>query len=207
MSSPEAIVHIVDDDVSFRTALTRLLRAAKYPVRSHASASEFLASDALSGPGCILLDLHMEGASGFDLQKALKEVDEPLPIVFLTGQGDIPKSVRAMKAGAVDFLTKPVRRETLLRAVANALERDAAERNHRAVLRELRMRYETLTAREREVLAHVISGKLNKQIGYDLGTTERTIKAHRGSIMDKLGVHSVAELTRMAQELGVEPAR
>jgi len=205
--SPTPIIHVVDDDASFRTAVTRLLRAAKYEVRSYSSAPEFIASSASPSPGCILLDLRMPGASGFDLQNSLANSEERLPIVFLTGHGDIPAGVRAMKAGAVDFLTKPVRRETLLHAVENALERNATERKSRAVLSELRKRYETLTAREREVVAHVVSGKLNKQIGFNLGTTERTIKAHRASIMNKLGVQSVAELTRMAQALDIEPSR
>ena len=205
MSTP--IIHVVDDDASFRTAVTRLLRAAKYQVRDYASAAEFLDSDAGAAPGCILLDLRMPGVSGSDLQQSLANMDEPLPIVFLTGYGDIPASVRAMKAGAVDFLTKPVPRDTLLRAVQSALERDATERKSRAILRELRRRYETLTPREREVLAHVVGGKLNKQIASDLGTAERTIKAHRASIMGKLCVPSVAELVRLAGELGIEPIR
>ncbi|HEU4345940.1 MAG TPA: response regulator transcription factor [Candidatus Binatia bacterium] len=207
MTPAGPVIHVVDDDVSFRTAVTRLLRAAKFEVRGYASASDFMSSDASAAPGCILLDLRMPGASGFDLQQSLAKTEERLPIVFLTGHGDIPASVRAMKSGAVDFLTKPVRRETLLRAIENALERDARERKSRAIVRQLRNLYETLTAREREVLAHVVSGKLNKQIGFDLGTTERTIKAHRASIMAKLGVQSVAELTRMAQDLGIEPIR
>ena len=207
MPEIKATVFVVDDDASFRTAVTRLLRAAKYEVRGYASASEFLDSDPCAAPGCILLDLRMPGLSGFDLQQSLARRDEPLPIIFLTGHGDIPASVRAMKAGAVDFLTKPVRREALLRTVQNALERDVAERKSRAIVGELRSRYETLTAREREVLAHVVSGKLNKQIAFDLGTSERTIKAHRASIMDKLRVQSVAELARLAQQLGVQPIR
>jgi FixJ family two-component response regulator len=207
VSPTEPVIHVVDDDTSFRTAVTRLLRAAKYEVRGYASAAEFLSADASATPGCILLDLRMPGASGFDVQQSLAKIEERLPIVFLTGHGDIPASVRAIKAGAADFLTKPVRREALLRAVESALERDAKERKSRAILRELRKRYETLTTREREVLAHVIGGKLNKQIGFDLGTSERTIKAHRASIVDKLGVHSVAELARLAQDLGIEPAR
>src|SRR5262245_6736019 len=205
MSTP--IIHVVDDDPSFRTAVSRLLRAAKYEVRGYASSSEFLDSDPCAVPGCILLDLQMPGLSGLDLQQVLAQMEERLPIIFLTGHGDIPASVRAIKAGAVDFLTKPVRREMLLRAVQAALECDDAERKVRANLRDLRRLYETLTAREREVLACVISGKLNKQIGFKLGTTERTIKAHRASIMDKPGVPSVAELTRLAQSLGIEPAR
>ena len=206
-ASPVPIIHIVDDDTSFRTAVARLLRAAKYEVRGYASAAEFLSSDATAGPGCILLDLRMPGVSGFDLQQSLAKIEERLPIIFLSGHGDIPATVRAMKAGAVDFLTKPVRREMLLRGVENALERDASERKSRSILRQLHERYETLTAREREVLTHVVGGKLNKQIAFSLGTSERTIKAHRASIMDKLGVQSVAELTRMAQALGIEPAR
>jgi FixJ family two-component response regulator len=206
-SSPTPIIHIVDDDLSFRTAVSRLLRAAKYEVRGYASASEFLDSDSCAGPGCILLDLRMPGVSGLDLQQSLARLEERLPIIFLTGQGDIPASVSAMKAGAVDFLTKPVQRETLLSAVQNALAIDAKERAARAALRELQNRYEDLTAREREVLVHVVSGKLNKQIAFDLGTAERTIKAHRASIMEKLCVQSVADLVRIAQELGIQPLK
>jgi FixJ family two-component response regulator len=206
-ASPTPIIHVVDDDPSFRTAVTRLLRAANYQVRGYASASEFLNSDPCAEPGCILLDLRMPGASGLDLQQSLARMEERLPIIFLTGHGDIPASVRAMKAGAVDFLTKPIRREALLHAVENALGVDAKGRAARAVLRELQDRYENLTPREREVLAHVVSGKLNKQIAFDLGAAERTIKAHRASIMDKLGVQSVAELVRLAQELGIQPMR
>jgi FixJ family two-component response regulator len=149
----------------------------------------------------------MPGLSGLDLQQSLARLENRLPIIFLTGHGDIPASVRAMKAGAVDFLIKPVRREALLRAVENALGVDAKGRAARAVLREIHDRYENLTPREREVLAHVVGGKLNKQIASDLGTAERTIKAHRASIMDKLGAQSVAELVRLAQELGIEPLR
>lgn len=206
-ASPTTIIHVVDDDPSFRTAVTRLLRAAKYEVRAYASAPEFLDSEPGGEPGCILLDLRMPGASGLDLQESLARMEERLPIIFLTGHGDIPASVRAMKAGAVDFLTKPVRRETLLAAVQNALRIDAKGRAARAALRELQNRYQNLTSREREVLAHVVSGKLNKQIAFDLGAAERTIKAHRASIMEKLGVQSVAELVRLAQELGIEPIR
>jgi FixJ family two-component response regulator len=203
----QPIIHVVDDDASFRTALTRLLRAAKYDVRSYSSAAEFI--DAVPGrqPGCVLLDLRMPEASGFDVQRWLATTAEPLPIIFLSGHGDIPASVQAMKDGAVDFLTKPVKRDTLLRAIENALARDGSERKARAILRDLRERYETLTPREREVFAHVVGGKLNKQIAFDLGTTERTIKAHRASIMDKLNVESVADLARMAQDLSIEPAR
>jgi two-component system, LuxR family, response regulator FixJ len=207
MTPTQPIIHVVDDDAPFRTAVTRMLRAAKYEVRGHASASEFLNSRPCTAPGCILLDLRMPGVSGFDLQQSLAQMDEPLPIIFLSGHGDIPASVRAMKAGAVDFLTKPVRRDALLQAIKNALERDAQERKTRAAACERRSRYEILTAREREVLAHVVGGKLNKQIAFDLGTSERTIKAHRASIMIKLCVQSAAELGRLAQELGIQPIR
>src|SRR6266481_7961700 len=164
MSTPT--IHVVDDDPSFRTAVTRLLRASKYEVRGYASASEFLDSDPCADPGCILLDLRMPGASGLDLQQSLARIEERLPIIFLTGHGDIPATVRAMKAGAVDFLTKPVRREALLLAVQNALAVDAKGRAARSALRELHDRYENLTPREREVLVHVVSGKLNKQIAF-----------------------------------------
>jgi FixJ family two-component response regulator len=207
MISQQPIIRLVDDDPSFRKAVMRLLRAAKYEVRAYASASEFLDSAAPDLPGCILLDLAMPGLSGLDLQQAIASMSEPLPIIFLTGNGDIPASVRALKAGAVDFLTKPVEQANLLRAIEVALEQDKVARLSRATLRDLQERYQTLTPREREVLAHVLSGKLNKQIGFDLGTTERTIKAHRASIMQKLGMQSVAELVRFGQELGVEPAR
>ncbi|HEY7318760.1 MAG TPA: response regulator [Candidatus Binatia bacterium] len=204
---PTPIIHVVDDDSSFRTAVMRLLRAAKYEVRGYASASEFLNSGLCNEPGCILLDLRMPGVNGLDLQDSLTRMEQQWPIIFLTGQGDIPASVSAMKAGAVDFLTKPVRRETLLSAVQNALAIDAKKRAARAALRELQNRYENLTPREREVLVHVVSGKLNKQIAFDLGAAERTIKAHRASIMEKLCVQSVAELVRVAQELGIQPIR
>ena len=187
--------------------MTRLLRAAKYEVRGYASATEFLNSDPCAEPGCILLDLRMPELSGLDLQQSLARMEERLPIIFLTGHGDVPASVRAMKAGAVDFLTKPVQRETLLRAVQSALDIDAKARAARVVLRELQNLYETLTPREREVFAHVVSGKLNKQIAFDLGTSERTIKAHRRNIMDKLRVQSVADLVRLAEELGIQPIR
>jgi len=149
----------------------------------------------------------MPGVSGLELQGSLARMEERLPVIFLTGHGDIPASVRAMKAGALDFLTKPVRRDALLSAVKSALDVDVKGRAARGALRDLQNRYEYLTPREREVLAHIVSGKLNKQIAFDLGTTERTIKAHRASIMEKLGVQSVAELVRLAQELGIQPIR
>jgi FixJ family two-component response regulator len=200
MSAPKAIIRIVDDDPCCRTALTRLLRAAGFETRTYSSAAEFLAADSRD-PGCVILDVQMPGLNGLELQKALAAVDEPLPVIFLTGHGDIPMSVQAVKAGAVDFLTKPVTRHALLPAVGNALVVDTAQRAVRTRQRELSALYDSLTAREREVLTHVIAGKLNKVIAADLGTSERTIKAHRANIMDKLRVDSVAELVRIAQEL------
>jgi FixJ family two-component response regulator len=207
MNTTQSIVHVVDDDASFRKAVMRLLRAANYEVRGYASASEFLNSGPYAQPGCILLDLRMPGVGGLDLQDSLSRMEERLPIIFLTGHGDIPTSVLAVKAGAVDFLTKPVSRKLLLRAVQNALSIDAECRMAHGILHELQSRYESLTPREREVLAHVVGGKLNKQIAFDLGIAERTIKAHRSSIMGKLGLQSVAELVRFAQKLGIQPVR
>jgi len=200
-----ATVHIVDDDPSFRTAVERLLRATGHVVQTYASAVEFLKHPASDRPGCVVLDLRMPGPDGLELQAALAAADNPLPVVFLTGHGDIPTSVRAMRGGAVDFLTKPVKKEALFEAVQRALAQDASARTERARLRALRERYHTLTPREREVLAHVVAGQLNKQIAGDLGTCERTVKAHRAAIVRKLAVKSVAALVRLAQELGIQP--
>jgi FixJ family two-component response regulator len=196
------IVHVVDDDDSVRTAVVRLLQVAGYEARGYASASEFLLGGSdRSAPGCAVLDIRMPGASGLDLQAALARLEAPLPIVFLTGHGDIPTSVHAMKAGAVDFLTKPVRREALLAAVEAALARDAERRAAREGVRAARTRYESLTPREREVFAGIVAGKLNKRIAAELGTAERTIKAHRAQVMQKMRVGSVAELVHIADQL------
>jgi len=197
------IVHVVDDDDSVRTAVVRLLQAAGYEARGYASAGEFLLGRSdRNAPGCVVLDVRLPGPSGLDLQEALARLEVPLPIVFLTGHGDIPMSVRAMKAGAVDFLTKPVSREALLAAVRVAVARDADTRAAREGLRGLRARYDSLTPREREVFAGIVAGRLNKQIAADLGTAERTIKAHRAHVMEKMDVASVAELVRIAGQLG-----
>ena len=202
--SPLPTIHIVDDDASFRNAVSRLVRAAGHEVRCYPSAVEFLAASvAASCPGCILVDLHMPGPSGLDLQQELAKAEHPLPVIFLTGHGDIPSSVRAMREGAEDFLTKPVKKEVLFPAIERALARDAQERRQRARRRELRARFDTLTPREHEVLAHVLSGQLNKQVAGDLDTSERTIKAHRANLMAKLQVHSVAELVHLAHEAGL----
>jgi FixJ family two-component response regulator len=201
--SQEAVVHVVDDDAPMRTGLCRLLEAAGYEARAYASAGDFLVADPGDGIGCVLLDVRMPGPSGLDLQQALARRHEPLPVVFLTGHGDIPTTVRALKAGASDFLTKPVKRETLLAAVESALAQDAARRMERDELRVLRARYETLTPREREVLAQVVAGKLNKQIAGDIGAAERTVKAHRAQVMEKMQVGSLAELVRVASRLAL----
>jgi len=195
------LVHVVDDDESMRSALARLLRAAGYEVRVYASAADFLRRTPGMGPECALLDVRLRGPTGLDLQEGLLATDDPMPIVFLTGHGDIPMSVRAMKSGAVDFLTKPADHGALLQAVARALARSAELREKREEVRRLRERFNRLTSREREVFAHVVSGQLNKQVAFDLGTAERTIKAHRHNVMEKMQAHSVADLVRMAQAL------
>lgn len=200
-------VHIVDDDEDTRVATARVLTLAGYTVRTYASANEFLTQLPSSSPGCLLLDVQMPGASGLELQELLTKSAEVLPIIFVTGHGDIPMSVRAMKSGAVDFLTKPVPKAVLLGAIAQALEREAAERAVRDRSRAARARYERLTPREREVFAHLISGQLNKQVAFDLGTAERTIKAHRHSIMQKLEAESIADLVTLAAELRIAPTR
>jgi FixJ family two-component response regulator len=194
MSAQPPIIHVVDDDDSFRTAVMRVLRAAGYEVWGYVSAGEFLLARPESTPGCVVLDMRMPGASGFDVQNAFGELDDALPIIFLTGHGDIPMSVRAMKAGAVDFLTKPVKREVLLTAVHNALARNAENRSARETERVFRAQYDSLTPREREVFALVIAGSLNKQIATKLATSERTVKAHRAKVMEKMHVNSLAQL-------------
>jgi FixJ family two-component response regulator len=207
MTDRTPVVHVVDDDDSVRSALEQLLRAAGFEVRAYASAAEFLLgrSDE-NAPRCLVLDVHMPGFDGLRLQEALSQANALPPTVFLTGHGDIPTTVRAMKAGAIDFLTKPVSRDLLLAAVRTALARDAETRLAQERLRAFRARYETLTAREREVFAGVVAGKLNKQIAGDLGTAERTIKAHRAQVMEKMRVGSVAELAQLAVKLGDELA-
>jgi FixJ family two-component response regulator len=196
-----ATVHIVDDDEPMRVALTRLLRTKGYDVRTYASAGDFLVAPPVGGPACLVLDLQMPGPGGLALQEALTRQQVSLPIVFLTGHGDVDSSVRAMKAGALDFLTKPVEPEVLLAAVASALARDAERRTSRASLAVVRARWATLTERERSVFERVITGTLNKLIAGELGITERTVKAHRHEVMAKMGAHSLAELIDLAHLL------
>ena len=200
MTTPP-LIHVVDDDDSLRSALQRLLAAAGYRVKTYASAGEFLLDPPADAPGCMLLDLRMPGPSGLDLQEALARHGIRLPVIFLSGQGDLATGVRAMKAGAVDFLSKPVEREPLLAAIARALQADAAQRAARGAEAELQARFAQLTAREREVFELVVAGRLNKQIADALGIAERTVKAQRAQVMAKLGAANAAELGRIAAQL------
>jgi FixJ family two-component response regulator len=194
------LIHVVDDDDSLRTALERLLSVADFWMKSHASAGDFLLDSPRDEPGCLLLDLRMPGPSCLDLQQALVRHGTRLPVIFLTGHGDLATGVRAMKAGAVDFLTKPVQREPLLAAIAAALQADAARRSaHDDAL--LRERFAQLTPRRRSVFELVVAGRLNKQIADVLGIAERTVKAQRAQVMAKLGAANAAELGRMAAQL------
>ena len=197
------LVYVVDDDVSYLRSISRLLQASGFEVVIHNSAAEFLSELRPEMTGCVITDLMMPGMNGIDLQEALCAADSSLPVIFLTGQGDIPTSVQAMRGGAEDFLTKNAPKEDLFAAVNKALAHNAEERARRARLDALRRPFALLTDREREVLRHVLQGQLNKQIAADLGIHERTVKLHRTNLTTKLGVHSVAELTRMVQEAGV----
>jgi FixJ family two-component response regulator len=199
------IVHIVDDDEAARKATERMLAAAGYAVRSYTSGDEFLATAPPDATGCLLLDMRMPGRNGLELQSAVAQREDPLPVIFLTGYGEVHESVRAMRRGAIDFLTKPIQAAALLDAVARALDRDASDRAARARQRDVRARYERLTPREREVFAHLISGQLNKQVAGDLNISERTVKLHRARIFEKLEVDSMAALARLAIDLGIDP--
>jgi FixJ family two-component response regulator len=203
MTDPDPIVFIVDDDLSVRRSTERLIQSAGLKVQTFTSAKDFLQNARFEGPACLVLDVRMPGLSGMDLQRELTQAGTHIPIIFITGHGDIPMSVRAMKAGAVEFLTKPFRSRSLLDAVNAAIERDRSAHKERSETGELRQRYEQLTPREREVMALVVAGQLNKQAASELATTERTIKFHRAHIMQKMGVESLADLVRMAEKLGV----
>jgi FixJ family two-component response regulator len=198
---------LVDDDPAVLKAITRLLNAAGYRTRSFSSPQEFLSAHDPSIPGCAIIDLVMSELDGLHLQQALLETGSERPIIFLSGKGDVSTSVSAMKAGAVDFLTKPVKREALFSAVVRAAKVDALSRQKRDESKSIGDRLATLTHREREVLEYVIAGRLNKQIAASLGTVEKTVKVHRGRMMAKLGVKSVADLVRLADKAGIVPAQ
>jgi FixJ family two-component response regulator len=201
---PTPVVQLVEDDDAVREATARSLRAAGFEVRSYRSGEEFLEASP-SDPGCVVMDLRLPGSSGLELQTRLAVSENPLPIVFLTGHGAVRDSVQAMKSGAVDFLTKTQDGSALLDAVRRAIDRDGVARTHRSRNLELGARYARLTRREREVFAHLISGQLNKQVAYDLGISERTVKIHRRQVLDKLEAASIADLVRIASALGITP--
>ena len=203
MSVYQPTVHIVDDDISFLAAISRLLQAGGFAVKPFSSARDFLAQRDADAPGCVLADLQMPRMNGLDLQSALAQTPNPLPILFLTGHGDIPSTVRAMRGGAEDFLEKRAPKEKILDAVKRSLTRNSCERESRARQNELRAQFDALSKRELQVLAHVVQGRLNKQIAADLGIHERTVKLHRTAITTKLGVQSVAELTRVTLQAGI----
>jgi FixJ family two-component response regulator len=203
MKEAESIVFIIDDDPLYRASTERLVRSVGFSVQSFQSARDFVGSRRPNVPSCLILDVRLPGLSGLDLQRELAEAGVHLPIIFVTGYGDIPMSVQAMKAGAVEFLTKPFRDQVLLDAIRQAIERDRVARQQRARDANLRRRYESLRPREHEVFKCVVSGMLNKQIADELGATERTIKFHRGHIMRKMQAKSLAELVRMAEALGI----
>jgi len=198
------IIHVVDDDNGLRIAMDALFRSVGYQTRNYGSAAEFMEAGAADAAGCLVLDVRLPGVSGLDFQSQLVELGVTMPIILMTGHGDIPMTVRGMKAGAVDFLPKPFREQDMLDAVAAALERDKATREERAEGDALQARYDTLSPRERDVMGRVATGKMNKQIAFDIGLSEITVKIHRGNAMRKMGAKTLAAFVRMAEQLKLD---
>ena len=203
MTEEKPIVYVVDDDPSVRKALERLLRSAGHEAKTFASAFEFLESDHPDAPGCLVLDIKMPKVSGLELQDRLAEKGISFPIIFITGHGTVPASVKAFKGGAMDFLQKPFKDREILGAVSRGIEKHRRVRQEQKEMETLRSRLENLTTREREVFRFVVTGMLNKQVAFDLGTTEKTIKVHRARVMEKMGAQSLADLVRFAEKLGI----
>lgn len=203
MNDKIPIVFVVDDDKAVRKSLERLIKSVDLTVQAFSSAREFLESDPSAGPSCLVLDVRMPGLSGIDLQKELGKMGYTIPIIFITGYGDIPMSVRTMKRGAIDFLTKPFNDQDLLDAIHRAIEKDKQTRREQDEIGTIQQRVDSLTPREREVFSLVVIGMLNKQIAYDLGMSEKTVKVHRSRVMDKMQADSLAELVRLAYKVGI----